>query len=102
VLAMTLRLLLKNNSRRSSRIDQRTTRHAGYRLSQYARKLIETVFGDAKQHGILRQVKLRGLRKVGSILSAETMKNSRSSTNCKSSTPDFVIWCDSSPGGKAC
>ena len=35
----------QNTSRRSSRIDERTTRHAGYWLSQYARKLIETVRG---------------------------------------------------------
>ncbi len=54
----------QNTSGRSSRIDTRTTRHGGYDLSQYARKLIETVFGDGKQHGILRQVKLRGVAKV--------------------------------------
>lgn len=54
----------QNTTNRQSRIDGRTTRHAGYALSQYARKLIETVFGDGKQHGILRQVKLRGLKKV--------------------------------------
>jgi len=54
----------QNTSGRSSRIDQRVTRHAGYWLSQFARKLIETVFGDGKQHGILRQVKLRGQRRV--------------------------------------
>lgn len=54
----------QNTSNRRSRIDRRTTRHPGYWLSQYARKLIETVFGDAKQHGILRQVKLRGREKV--------------------------------------
>jgi len=68
----------QNTSRRSSRIDQRTTRHAGYGLSQYARKLIETVFGDAKQHGILRQVKLRGLEKVELIFTlAATVVNLR-------------------------
>lgn len=54
----------QNTSGRSSRIDGRTTRHSGYRLSQLARKLIETVFGDAKQHGILRQVKLRRLPRL--------------------------------------
>jgi hypothetical protein len=54
----------QNTSNRRSRIDERTTRHAGYWLSQYSRKLIETVFGDSKQHAILRQVKLRGRRKV--------------------------------------
>jgi hypothetical protein len=50
----------QNTTNRQSRIDGRTTRHAGYQLSQIARKLIETVFGDGKQHGILRQVKRRG------------------------------------------
>jgi transposase len=52
-------------ARRESRIDGRTTRHIGYRLSQTVRKLIETLFGDGKQHGgTIRQVKLRGLDKV--------------------------------------
>lgn len=68
----------QNTSRQRSRIDQRTTRHAGYGLSQYARKLIETVFGDAKQHGILRQVKLRGLEKVDLLFTlAATVVNLR-------------------------
>ena len=68
----------QNTSRRSSRIDARTTRHAGYWLSQYARKLIETVFGDAKQHGILRQVKLRGRAKVEQVFTlAATVVNLR-------------------------
>lgn len=68
----------QNTSGRSSRIDRRTTRHDGYLLSQYARKLIETVFGDAKQHGILRQVKLRGLAKVELLFTlAATVANLR-------------------------
>jgi transposase len=68
----------QNTSGRSSRIDRRTTRHPGYRLSQFARKLIETVFGDAKQHGILRQVKLRGLAKVELLFTlAATVVNLR-------------------------
>jgi transposase len=50
---------------RESRIDGRTTRHDGYAVSQVVRKLIETLFGDSKQHGgTIRQVKLRGLPKV--------------------------------------
>jgi len=70
--------LAQNTSGRSSRIDRRTTRHAGYRISQFARKLIETVFGDAKQHGILRQVKLRGLAKVELLFTlAATVVNLR-------------------------
>jgi transposase len=50
---------------RQSQIDRRTTRHGGYAVSQVIRKMIETVFGDAKQHGgTMRQVKLRGLAKI--------------------------------------
>ena len=51
----------RNTSRRRSAIDGRTTRHPGYAVSQIVRKLIETIFGDGKQHGTLRQLKLRGL-----------------------------------------
>ena len=55
-------------AKRESRIDGRTTRHEGYRISQVTRKLIETLFGDGKQHGAtIRQVKLRGLRKVNDV-----------------------------------
>lgn len=68
----------QNTTNRQSRIDARTTRHAGYGLSQFARKLIETVFGDAKQHGILRQVKLRGIEKVELLFTlAATVANLR-------------------------
>jgi hypothetical protein len=53
---------------RPSAIDQRTTRHTGYSVSQISRKVIETLFGDAKQHGTtIRQVKLRGLQKVKDV-----------------------------------
>jgi len=53
---------------RPSALDERTTRHAGYTLSQVARKVIETLFGDGKQHGgTIRQVKLRGLNKVKDV-----------------------------------
>jgi hypothetical protein len=56
---------LGKRAERRSRIDARTTRHAGYALSQVIRKRIETLFGDCKQHGgTMRQVKLRGLDKV--------------------------------------
>jgi transposase len=68
----------QNTTNRQSRVDARTTRHAGYWLSQFARKLIETVFGDGKQHGILRQVKLRGLAKVELLFTlAATVVNLR-------------------------
>jgi len=68
----------QNATNRQSRIDGRTTRHPGYGLSQFARKLIETVFGDGKQHGILRQVKLRGRKKVALLFTlAATVVNLR-------------------------
>jgi transposase len=54
--------------KRRSRIDGRTTRHDGYTVSQVIRKMIETLFGDGKQHGgTIRQVKLRGQSKVSDV-----------------------------------
>ena len=55
-------------ARRRSNIDARTTRHSGYGVSQVIRKMIETLFGDAKQHGVtIRQTKLRGRDKVADV-----------------------------------
>ncbi|MGH8633547.1 MAG: IS5 family transposase [Burkholderiales bacterium] len=54
----------QNTTNRSSAIDERTTRHPGYAVSQVIRKLIETIFGDAKEHGRLRQLKVRGLERA--------------------------------------
>jgi len=48
-----------------SAVDQRTTRHAGYAISQQKRKRIEQSFGWMKIIGMLKKVKLRGLEKVG-------------------------------------
>ena len=48
-----------------SAIDGRTTRHAGYKVSQQKRKRIEEVFGWLKTVGALRKMRLRGLFKVG-------------------------------------
>lgn len=55
----------QNNTNRSSAIDQRTTRHAGYEVSQRKRKLVEQSFGWMKGIGMLKKVKLRRLEKVG-------------------------------------
>jgi transposase len=55
----------QNTTNRSSAIDQRTTRHAGYALSQQKRKRVEQSFGWMKMIGMLRKVKLRGREKVG-------------------------------------
>jgi len=48
-----------------SMIDGRTTRHAGYQLSQRKRKRIEEVFGWMKTVGMLRKTRHRGVFKVG-------------------------------------
>ena len=47
-----------------SAIDGRTTRHAGYQVSQRIRKRIEEHFGWAKTVGRLRQTVFRGIRRV--------------------------------------
>jgi transposase len=52
------------NRRGGSAIDRRTTRHAGYQISQKKRPLIERAFGWMKSIGGIRKVKLRGLLKV--------------------------------------
>jgi transposase len=47
-----------------SAIDGRTTRHAGYQVSQRKRKRIEEVFGWIKTVGTLRKTRHRGLKTV--------------------------------------
>jgi hypothetical protein len=54
----------QNTTNRSSALDGRTTRHAGYAVSQQKRKRIEESFGWMKIIGMLKKVKLRGLEKV--------------------------------------
>jgi transposase len=46
--------------RRGSAIDGRTTRHAGYAISQRKRKLVEQAFGWMKTIGLLRKLRHRG------------------------------------------
>lgn len=48
-----------------SAIDGRTTRHAGYKVSQVKRKRIEEVFGWLKTVAMLRKTRHRGIHKVG-------------------------------------
>jgi hypothetical protein len=52
------------NTSRASAIDGRTTRHAGYAVSQRIRKRIEEGFGWMKTVGGMRKTKYRGLEKV--------------------------------------
>jgi transposase len=57
------------NEKRSggSAIDGRTTRHAGYKVSQRKRKRIEEIFGWIKTIGMLRKTRHRGLETVSWI-----------------------------------
>lgn len=52
---------------RSSAVDGRTTRHAGYMISQRCRKRIEELFGWAKSAAGLAKVKLRGRARVDAV-----------------------------------
>jgi len=53
-----------HDKRRSSTLDARTTRHAGYLLSQTIRKRIEEHFGWGKTIGHIRQTVYRGRQRV--------------------------------------
>jgi len=55
----------QNTTNRRSAVDERTTRHAGYEVSQRKRKRVEQSFGWMKMVGMLKKVKLRGIDKVG-------------------------------------
>jgi transposase len=63
---LNVRPHVAQNTKRSggSAIDGRTTRHAGYAVSQSKRPLIEKAFGWMKQIGGMRKTKLRGVAKV--------------------------------------
>lgn len=52
---------------RDNVIDGRTTRHAGYNISIQKRKVIEQIFGWIKSAGCVRQVKIRGIPRVGAL-----------------------------------
>lgn len=47
-----------------STLDERTTRHPGYEVSQRKRKLVEEIFGWLKTVGPMRRPKLRGKKKM--------------------------------------
>jgi transposase len=57
--------IAQNDTNRRSAVDERTTRHAGYQVSQRKRKRIEEVFGWMKSIGLLRKLRHRGLERVG-------------------------------------
>jgi transposase len=57
--------LTKTGKRRKTAIDARTTRHAGYAISQVIRKRIEEPFGWIKTVAVLRKTRHRGAQRVG-------------------------------------
>jgi transposase len=54
----------KTGKSRRSAIDERTTRHQGYSMSQTRRAIIECIFGWGKLHGTMRKTKHRGIGRV--------------------------------------
>ena len=50
--------------KKGSAIDGRTTRHAGYAVSQKKRKQIEEAFGWGKTIEPIRKIMLRGINRV--------------------------------------
>jgi transposase len=52
------------DGRKTPGLDARTTRHAGYAISQRKRKRVEEIFGWMKAYGGLRRTMLRGLHRV--------------------------------------
>jgi len=54
----------QNDKRRRSAIDERTTRHPGYLISQRKRKRVEEIFGWLKTVGGLRKLRHRGIDRV--------------------------------------
>ena len=54
----------QNDTNRRSAIDDRTTRHPGYAISQRKRKRVEEVFGWLKTVGMMRKTRHRGRERV--------------------------------------
>jgi hypothetical protein len=54
----------QNTTNRASALDGRTTRHAGYAVSQRRRKRVEEIFGWLKTVGLMRKTRHRGTRRV--------------------------------------
>jgi IS5 family transposase len=55
---------IAHNTSRKSAVDDRTTRHPGYAISQRIRKRVEEIFGWAKTVGGFRKTRFRGVGKT--------------------------------------
>lgn len=60
--------IAQNDTNRRSALDGRTTRHAGYDISQRKRKRIEETFGWGKTVGPIRKVHLCGIELVEDVV----------------------------------
>jgi transposase len=63
--AVTPHVAQNQHERRTSAIDDRTTRHQGYAISQRKRKRVEEIFGWIKTIAGLRKTRHRGKDRVG-------------------------------------
>jgi transposase len=63
--AVTPHVAQNQHERRTSTIDERTTRHEGYGISQRKRKRVEEIFGWIKTIAGLRKTRHRGKARVG-------------------------------------
>ena len=79
---------------RHSAIDDRTTRHSGYALSQRRRKKIEEPFGGAKTVGGMAQTVHRGLDRVAAPFTMAMAANNRGGPGFSTSFPpcQAVAW----------
>lgn len=55
----------QNTTNRASAIDERTTRHPGYGVSQWKRKIVEEIFGWLKTIGLMRKTRHKGVERGG-------------------------------------
>ena len=62
----------QNNTNRDSAIDERTTRHPGYAISQWKRKIVEEVFGWLKTIGLMRKTRHKGVDRGGWMFTLAT------------------------------
>ena len=63
-LGVTPHVAQNSGPHRRSAIDQRTTRHAGYLVSQRKRKLVEEIFGWMKTVGNFRRTRFKGRKRT--------------------------------------
>lgn len=61
---VTPHIAQNKSARRRSAIDDRTTRHPGFAISQRCRKLVEESFGWGKTVGGLRRTRFRGVERT--------------------------------------